>query len=135
MRYRPPHMGILEEYFEAQPRQTWAYSFRPKEGAGWAARPNTRIARTSAQRKDWLLFTIGAMQKVQDCELDHTLRQIIEQHNLLCRAEKTTAGNRNSRYIGFDLASESCTRQELRMILEQVKQAVAECSDRRKRLL
>jgi hypothetical protein len=135
MRYRPPHMDILEEYFETKPRKTWAYSFRPKEGACWKAKPGTRIARTSVDEKDWLLFTIGAGKKVQDCKLDSTLRKIIEQHKLPLETEDTTAGNADRTYVGFDLASESCTGEKLRAILEEVKQAVAGCSDRLKRPL
>lgn len=129
-RYWPRHMEILEEYFQVQPKETWTYSFRPKEGAGWAAKPSTRIARTSAQGKNLFLFTAGELQRARD-GLDCRLTQIIQKHGLRSEREETTAGNRDATYVGFDLSSKACTPEKLRSILEDARLAVADCSEQK----
>lgn len=127
---------VLQEYFTASKRKTWEYTFRKKPGSKWAVSEKTRIARTSAEsRGSILLFTIGAKAKCRPCGLQEEIVAIIQRNGLRVVRESTTAVNREAVYVGFDLSAAECTPETLRRILDQVMQAVADCSQQIGRLL
>ena len=130
------YRDLLEEYFSIKKRKTREYTFRKKPGSDWRVKDSSRIARTSAVSKGSLfLFTIGEKKVCQPFGLSEALVRIIESCGLTVEDEKTTAGNREAAYVGFDLAFEACSRDTLGRVLEEAKLAVAQCSRRTGRLL
>jgi hypothetical protein len=131
------YKDLLEEYFSINPMKgKWQYTFTKKPCSDWKVLDSSRIARTSAGTESSLfLFTIGAKQVCQPFGLNETLIRIIESCGLMVEEGKTTAGNRDATYVGFDLASKECSRDTLRRVLNEAKLAIAECSRKTGRLL